>query len=284
MLVSRTTTYRIARRLFAVIGNGIGVNQDLTESLSRVRLLRDLSDEVIKSLEKRSHWRRFARGEQILDRDSDSRDVFLVVKGSVEVINYSLSGREVAFGHVPEGGYFGELSAIDGGRRSANIVVVEDSLVLVVPPDVFTEILTRARTVSFSAVCAGSIDSGDIRKASLEAMRRSVATLTVKPLLVLADGRDVPPGLPCLGRAVVKGDQRSQSIAAASIVAKVMRDRMMARAGACDMRYGFEVHMGYATVRHRTARARRGLQGPRGAGRVLVRPGRGHRPGRRRRR
>lgn len=119
------------------------MNQDLTESLSRVRLLRDLSDEVIKSLEKRSHWRRFARGEQILDRDSDSRDVFLVVKGSVEVINYSLSGREVAFGHVPEGGYFGELSAIDGGRRSANIVVVEDSLVLVVPPDVFTEILTH---------------------------------------------------------------------------------------------------------------------------------------------
>lgn len=123
---------------------------------------------------------------------------------------------------------------------------------------VFTEILARARAVSLSAVCAGSIDGGDIRKASLEAMRRSVATLTVKPLLVLADGRDVPPGLPCLGRAVVKGDQRSQSIAAASIVAKVMRDRMMARAGACDMRYGFEVHMGYATVRHRTAIAEHG--------------------------
>jgi ribonuclease HII len=52
---------------------------------------------------------------------------------------------------------------------------------------------------------------------------------------------------------VVKGDQRSQSIAAASIVAKVMRDRMMARAGARDGRYGFELHMGYATVRHRAA-------------------------------
>jgi len=133
----------MGRQLSAVIGNGFGVNQDSNESLSRVRLLHDLSSEAIKSLEKRSRWRRYARDEQILDRDSESRDVFLVVKGSVEVINYSLSGREVAFGHVPEGGYFGELSAIDGGRRSANIVAVEDSVVLVVPPDIFTEILTH---------------------------------------------------------------------------------------------------------------------------------------------
>ncbi|TKT81100.1 ribonuclease HII [Aquamicrobium sp. LC103] len=117
----------------------------------------------------------------------------------------------------------------------------------------FAEILATARAVSVASVSALSIDAADIRKASLEAMRRAVATLCVRPLLVLADGRDVPPGLPCLGRALVKGDQRSQSIAAASIVAKVMRDRMMMRAGVCDIRYGFEQHMGYATVRHRTA-------------------------------
>lgn len=118
---------------------------------------------------------------------------------------------------------------------------------------IFAEIVVRAISVSFASCCAYSIDAADIRKASLEAMRRAVSTLCVKPLLVLADGRDVPPGLPCLGRAVVKGDQRSQSIAAASIVAKVVRDRMMRRAGACDGRYGFEIHMGYATARHRGA-------------------------------
>ena len=121
----------------------MGVNQDSTGRLLRVRLLHNLSSEAITSLERRSHWRRYARNEQILDRDSESRDVFLIVEGSVEVVNYSLSGREVAFGHVAQGGYFGELSAIDGGRRSANIVAIEDSLVLVVPPDVFTEILTH---------------------------------------------------------------------------------------------------------------------------------------------
>ncbi len=120
------------------------------------------------------------------------------------------------------------------------------------------QIMARAVSVSFASVCAVSIDAGDIRKASLEAMRRSLAGLSVQPLLVLADGKDVPPGIPCAGRAVVKGDQRSQSIAAASIVAKVMRDRMMTRAGACDLRYGFELHMGYATARHRTAIAAHG--------------------------
>jgi len=117
----------------------------------------------------------------------------------------------------------------------------------------FAGILARARAVSFASLCAGSIDAGDIRKASLEAMRRAVACLALPPRMVLADGRDVPPGLACHGRAVVKGDQRSQSIAAASIVAKVLRDRMMAHAGGCDGRYGFEVHMGYATARHRSA-------------------------------
>lgn len=118
---------------------------------------------------------------------------------------------------------------------------------------VFNDIMARAVSVSFASVCAHSIDCGDIRKASLEAMRRSIANLCTKPGMVLADGKDVPPGLPCLGRAVVKGDQRSQSIAAASIVAKVMRDRIMARVGLCEPSYGFEVHMGYATARHRAA-------------------------------
>ena len=61
------------------------------------------------------------------------------------------------------------------------------------------------------------------------------------------------PACPATAEALVKGDQRSQSIAAASIVAKVMRDRMMQGCGKADQRYGFEVHMGYATERHRAA-------------------------------
>ncbi|MEQ1937473.1 ribonuclease HII [Mesorhizobium sp. CN5-321] len=117
----------------------------------------------------------------------------------------------------------------------------------------FDRIVSSAIGVAMASVCAEGIDDMNILRASLEAMRRAACGLPVRPKLALADGRDVPPGLPCEGRALVKGDQRSQSIAAASIVAKVMRDRMMAGCGRLHVQYGFEVHMGYATVRHRTA-------------------------------
>ncbi|MER8950846.1 ribonuclease HII [Mesorhizobium sp. M0701] len=117
----------------------------------------------------------------------------------------------------------------------------------------FLKILGSALAVSMASVSAEGIDASNILKASLEAMRRAVAGLSIRPKLALADGRDVPPGLPCEGKALIKGDQRSQSIAAASIVAKVLRDRMMCGCGSHHARYGFELHMGYATVRHRTA-------------------------------
>jgi ribonuclease HII len=116
----------------------------------------------------------------------------------------------------------------------------------------FGEIFSSAIAVAVASVSACSIDQSDIRKASLEAMRRALAGLCVSPRYALADGRDVPPGLPCPAEAIVKGDQRSHSIAAASIVAKVTRDRMMVQAGRCHAHFSFGLHMGYATERHRS--------------------------------
>ncbi|NML74625.1 ribonuclease HII [Rhizobium sp. S-51] len=107
--------------------------------------------------------------------------------------------------------------------------------------------------VSIASSSPRHIDRRDIRKASLDAMRRAVAGLAVAPRHVLVDGRDVPPSLTVSAQALVKGDSRSLSIAAASIVAKVMRDRMMARAGLVHPAYGFEIHAGYGTERHRSA-------------------------------
>ncbi len=97
------------------------------------------------------------------------------------------------------------------------------------------------------------IDERNILRASLDAMRRCVLGLAVSPQMVLADGRDIPPGIPCAGRAVIKGDSRSVSIAAASIIAKVTRDRMMERAGLVYPAYGFAKHAGYGTRQHRDA-------------------------------
>ncbi len=102
------------------------------------------------------------------------------------------------------------------------------------------------------------IDRSDILRASLDALSRALRSLPRPPQFALIDGRDVPPKLTCPAKAVIKGDSRSLSIAAASIVAKVTRDRMMQRAADRFAVYGFERHAGYATAAHRQAIADNG--------------------------
>ena len=110
--------------------------------------------------------------------------------------------------------------------------------------------------VTFASV--ERIDRMNIRGATLWAMARSVRALGDMPLHVLIDGKDVPPGLPCPGTAVVKGDARSLSIAAASIVAKVTRDRLMVKLATEFDGYGFDRHKGYGTADHQAALDRLG--------------------------
>ena len=116
----------------------------------------------------------------------------------------------------------------------------------------FEAIMATAH-VSIASSGPKLIDEMNILRASLDAMRRAVAGLSVAPAHVLVDGRDIPKGLSCSGTAVIKGDSRSVSIAAASIVAKVTRDRMMDRAGLVYPAYGFAKHAGYGTKQHRDA-------------------------------
>jgi ribonuclease HII len=118
--------------------------------------------------------------------------------------------------------------------------------------ELYEEILATSE-VSIASLSHLSIDRFNILRASLEAMRRAVASLPRTARFVLVDGRDVPAGLSCHAKALIKGDARSFSIAAASIVAKVTRDRMMCAAGISYPQYGFETHAGYATEVHRTA-------------------------------
>jgi len=111
---------------------------------------------------------------------------------------------------------------------------------------------------SIVSVSAQTIDAINIRAATLQGMAQAVRGLAVQPAYALIDGRDVPPGLPCPGEALIKGDARSVSIAAASILAKVTRDRLMARAAEFWPGYGFERHMGYGTEAHLEAIKRLG--------------------------
>jgi ribonuclease HII len=119
--------------------------------------------------------------------------------------------------------------------------------------ELFDIITDTALACAVASVSAPAIDATDILKAALEAMRRAVCGLAILPGHALIDGRDVAPGLPCPATALIKGDQRSVSIAAASILAKVTRDRMMAQTGQYYPLYGLESHAGYATEFHRNA-------------------------------
>jgi ribonuclease HII len=120
----------------------------------------------------------------------------------------------------------------------------------------FVEILATSH-VGIASVSHQEIDTINIRQASLLAMCRALASLPCTPDIAFVDGND-PPNLPCATEAVIKGDSSIASIAAASIVAKVVRDRMMARLGQAYPAYGFASNAGYSTKAHLSAVASEG--------------------------
>jgi ribonuclease HII len=107
------------------------------------------------------------------------------------------------------------------------------------------------------AASADEIGALNIRGATHLAMRRAVSRLPVMPSLALVDGNRAPP-LPIPVRCIVAGDRQSLSIAAASIIAKVLRDRAMTRLSPRHPAYGWAANMGYPTAAHRAALARFG--------------------------
>ena len=113
-------------------------------------------------------------------------------------------------------------------------------------------ITSQALAWSVAAVEPAEIDAINIHRASLEAMRRAVLALAPLPDAVLVDAFRIPD-LHIAQRGVLHGDRRCAAIAAASIVAKVTRDRQMLTQHALDPRYGYDRHKGYATADHRAA-------------------------------
>jgi len=120
---------------------GIRVGTATTESLANVGIFRDLGADDIARLEKRCSWKRVGRQELIIDRQSESREVYFIVAGKVRVVNYSLSGREVTFDDLIAGSHFGELAALDSQPRSANVVAIEPTTVASLTHETFRELL-----------------------------------------------------------------------------------------------------------------------------------------------
>ncbi len=115
------------------------------------------------------------------------------------------------------------------------------------------DIISGQCHVGIGLASVGEIDDINILRASLLAMRRAIEDLPESPALALIDGNRQPEDLPCPARTVVKGDDKVLSIAAASVMAKVTRDRIMADLAREFPGYGWERNAGYGTREHLAA-------------------------------
>jgi ribonuclease HII len=121
----------------------------------------------------------------------------------------------------------------------------------------FTRIMSQAQW-GIGMAEPQEIDTINILHATMRAMERAVLHVPIQPTFALIDGNRVPSGLVCSGRAIIGGDALEPAISAASILAKVTRDRLMK---AADLRwpgYGFAKHKGYLTKVHKQALATHG--------------------------
>ncbi|MEI6985978.1 MAG: ribonuclease HII [Rhodospirillaceae bacterium] len=120
------------------------------------------------------------------------------------------------------------------------------------------EIRAHAVAVALGSASVQEIFTLNILQAALLAMSRAVAALAVTPDHVLIDGRQIPLGLPCPATAIIRGDRISQSIAAASIIAKVFRDNEMSRLSQEYPQFNWGRNAGYPTAEHLAALRRYG--------------------------
>jgi CRP-like cAMP-binding protein len=111
-------------------------------------LLEGLPDARVEALLRECAWRRFEPGQQVISRESDDRDFYLIVSGRLRVTTYSAAGRQVTFRDQVAGEFLGDLAAIDGLPRSADIVAVEDTLLASMSPAVFWRLLRKEPLVA----------------------------------------------------------------------------------------------------------------------------------------
>ncbi|MFM8502644.1 MAG: ribonuclease HII [Actinomycetota bacterium] len=124
--------------------------------------------------------------------------------------------------------------------------------------EIFPVILENARSKSIIEISPAEIDSFGLHKSNIEGMRRAISALDITPDYVLTDGYEIP-GIAIPNLAVWKGDQVALTISAASILAKVHRDRLMASLDKEYPEYGFAEHKGYVTSSHSASLERLGV-------------------------
>ena len=186
--------------------------------------------------------------DSIIQTEPDySHELALKARGARVIAGVDEAGRGPLAGPVVVSAVILDPDHIPAGLNDSKKLTEEQRELL------FDQVMATALAVSVVVAPPSIILSRNIRGATLWGMAQAACSLGVRPDRVLIDGRDIPMGLPCEGLALIGGDGRSVSIAAASIVAKVTRDRMC-RIMDCDApHFGFAGHKGYSTPQHMKA-------------------------------
>ena len=190
------------------------------------------------------------------------------ISDSGAVPTFELEAAEIALKHAPVAGIDEAGRGPWAGPVVAAAVILDPTRIPTGIADsktlgeddreaLFKRIMATAE-VGVGIADVGRIDRDNILQATLWAMREAVAKLPRAPQIALIDGNRAPP-LSCRTRTIVKGDAKCLSIAAASIIAKVTRDRLMIALAAEAPGYGFERHKGYGTPEHKAALERLGV-------------------------
>ena len=109
--------------------------------LRTVRLLEGVPLSALEDLAHQCRWRRYTAGQRIVSRDAHDNDVYLIISGQVRVTAFSAAGRQVTFGDIQAGEWFGDFAAIDGLSRSADVLAIDESLIASMSPAVFRRLL-----------------------------------------------------------------------------------------------------------------------------------------------
>lgn len=118
------------------------------QDLSDIPLFAEMPEELSKKYAKRCSWRDYNEHELVMDIEDDSNDVRFVVSGTVRVIVRISVGKEVILGEMGTGAFFGEISAIDGSPRSANVTTLTRSRICTMPATVFNEVIRAVPEVA----------------------------------------------------------------------------------------------------------------------------------------
>jgi ribonuclease HII len=183
-------------------------------------------------------------------RPTFAREANAYRKGHLVVAGCDEAGRGPLAGPVVAAAVILDPARVPKGLNDSKLLEPEER------EELFEKIAATAE-FSIAAAPPARIDRDNILRASLWALARAVIGLPRKPSLVFVDGRD-ELALECEVRAVIGGDGIVASVAAASIVAKVTRDRLMRTLGTAHPGYGFEQHKGYSTEEHFAALAKLG--------------------------